>query len=141
MLTVMRVITFLILFLCTSVAGFSQVNSTYHVTSTTLNLRSAPNTSGKIIKKLNKHDNVFIFEVLHDVGWVKVQFENDVGYVSKKYIKKGKAIVSFYTYRVGAVCRDGSSSTATGRGACSHHGGVARWKTRKKSKVRIVNQN
>lgn len=30
-------------------------------------------------------------------------------------------------FRVGAVCRDGSHSSATGRGACSHHGGVAYW--------------
>jgi hypothetical protein len=29
--------------------------------------------------------------------------------------------------RVGAICRDGSRSNATGRGACSHHGGVAQW--------------
>ncbi len=29
--------------------------------------------------------------------------------------------------RTGAVCKDGSSSTATGSGACSHHGGVAYW--------------
>ncbi|WP_282132632.1 hypothetical protein [Cellulophaga baltica] len=29
--------------------------------------------------------------------------------------------------RVGAICNDGTSSTATGRGACSHHGGVAYW--------------
>ncbi len=29
--------------------------------------------------------------------------------------------------RTGAICRDGSRSSATGRGACSHHGGVARW--------------
>ena len=29
--------------------------------------------------------------------------------------------------RVGAVCVDGSQSGATGSGACSYHGGVARW--------------
>lgn len=29
--------------------------------------------------------------------------------------------------RTGAICRDGSLSSATGRGACSHHGGVAHW--------------
>ena len=29
--------------------------------------------------------------------------------------------------RIGAVCNDGTYSTATGRGACSHHGGVAYW--------------
>mgnify|MGYP006879035078 CR=1 FL=1 len=29
--------------------------------------------------------------------------------------------------RVGAVCEDGSRSSATGRGACSWHGGVDYW--------------
>ncbi len=29
--------------------------------------------------------------------------------------------------RTGAVCEDGWRSSATGRGACSHHGGVAYW--------------
>ncbi|MDB5178016.1 MAG: hypothetical protein JWO61_399 [Candidatus Saccharibacteria bacterium] len=29
--------------------------------------------------------------------------------------------------RTGAICNDGSSSSATGSGACSHHGGVAYW--------------
>lgn len=29
--------------------------------------------------------------------------------------------------RTGAVCKDGTRSSATGRGACSHHGGVSYW--------------
>ena len=29
--------------------------------------------------------------------------------------------------RIGAVCKDGTSSTATGSGACSGHGGVNYW--------------
>lgn len=29
--------------------------------------------------------------------------------------------------RTGAVCKDGTSSSATGRGACSGHGGVSCW--------------
>ena len=29
--------------------------------------------------------------------------------------------------RIGAVCNDGTTSRATGRGACSHHGGVDYW--------------
>ena len=29
--------------------------------------------------------------------------------------------------RIGAICNDGTKSTATGRGACSHHGGVKEW--------------
>ncbi|NKB87061.1 MAG: DUF3761 domain-containing protein [Acidobacteria bacterium] len=40
--------------------------------------------------------------------------------------------------RTGATCKDGSSSSATGRGACSHHGGVRRWRygtTRDTNKV------
>jgi hypothetical protein len=31
-------------------------------------------------------------------------------------------------HRIGAICRDGSESGATGRGACSRHGGVRCWK-------------
>lgn len=31
------------------------------------------------------------------------------------------------SYRSGAICNDGTTSRATGRGACSHHGGVSRW--------------
>jgi len=29
--------------------------------------------------------------------------------------------------RVGALCKDGTTSTAIGRGACSYHGGVNYW--------------
>ncbi len=29
--------------------------------------------------------------------------------------------------RIGAVCKDGSTTDATGQGACSHHGGVDHW--------------
>lgn len=31
------------------------------------------------------------------------------------------------SYRSGAICKDGWRSKATGRGACSHHGGVLYW--------------
>jgi hypothetical protein len=30
-------------------------------------------------------------------------------------------------YRTGAICRDGWRSYSTGRGTCSHHGGVSYW--------------
>jgi hypothetical protein len=29
--------------------------------------------------------------------------------------------------RCGAVCNDGTTSSATGGGACSRHGGVSQW--------------
>lgn len=35
---------------------------------------------------------------------------------------------NFDVRRVGAKCCDGTNSKATGRGACSHHGGVKYWK-------------
>ena len=31
-------------------------------------------------------------------------------------------------HRVGCHCYDGTESSATGSGACSHHGGVMYWK-------------
>lgn len=40
----------------------------------------------------------------------------------------GGVITSMYRGpRIGAVCNDGWHSSATGRGACSHHGGVSYW--------------
>jgi hypothetical protein len=30
-------------------------------------------------------------------------------------------------HRIGAMCNDGTISTATGSGACSHHDGVSCW--------------
>jgi hypothetical protein len=45
------------------------------------------------------------------------------------YYDNGEEIRKFEYVRVrsGATCRDGSTSYATGRGACSWHGGVAFW--------------
>jgi antitoxin component YwqK of YwqJK toxin-antitoxin module len=40
----------------------------------------------------------------------------------------------YITYRIGAVCNDGTRSNATGRGTCSWHGGVNYWLTKKKKK-------
>ena len=36
-------------------------------------------------------------------------------------------VATQHTYRTGAVCKDGTLESATGRGACSHHGGVHHW--------------
>ncbi|AEA45344.1 DUF3761 domain-containing protein [Fluviicola taffensis] len=55
------------------------------------------------------------------MNWVNDKFTNpDV--LAKKYYHE-----SITTYRVGAVCSDGTGSFATGSGACSHHGGVSYW--------------
>jgi len=43
-----------------------------------------------------------------------------VGFQSELHAQYG-------VYRIGAVCNDGTQSSATGSGACSWHGGVACW--------------
>lgn len=40
--------------------------------------------------------------------------------------------------RIGAICEDGWRSSATGSGACSHHGGVHRWLYAETRKVEVI---
>ncbi|MDB9837113.1 SH3 domain-containing protein [Flavobacteriaceae bacterium] len=108
----------------------------YYVGSKTLNLRSQPTSKSEVITTLSQHSNLKVNETLNN--WSKVQFGDLNGYVFNKFIKKGKAIVSSYEVRIGAKCRDGSNSNTTGRGACSHHGGVSYWRTRTIKEVEIV---
>ena len=102
-----------------------------------------PNSDAQVLKELKEYDNLKFVE---DVGdWFKVRFDtqdsnnsfSDFGYVQKVDVKKGKAVPYNYTYRTGAICNDGTSSSATGRGACSRHGGVSSWKTKTIKKMRI----
>ncbi|WP_305983422.1 SH3 domain-containing protein [Roseivirga thermotolerans] len=132
---------FILIILC-----FSAFNSllgqedlqNYYVAVEALNLRESPDVNSRKIQTLNEHDNLLVYE-LGESQWVKVSFEGKTGYVSKQFIKKGKAVVSYYSYRIGAVCKDGSLSSATGRGACSHHGGVSTWRYGQRKSVRIEN--
>ncbi len=63
----------------------------------------------------------WIFSGQSFMNWVNDKFTNpDV--LAKKYYHQ-----SITTFRVGAVCNDGTDSYATGSGACSHHGGVSYW--------------
>jgi len=114
---------------------YSQVGEIYYVPGSILNLRSGPSTNSEILEKLKAYDNVEVLQV--EGKWMQVVKGDLVGYVHSDYIKKGKAVVSTYSARTGAKCRDGTSSYATGRGACSHHGGVAYWKTAERQTVRI----
>lgn len=65
---------------------------------------------------------------------IKSNFSKDESKTAKKkskssFSKTSKPTIQIKksTRRVGAICRDGTRSSATGRGACSHHGGVSRW--------------
>lgn len=40
--------------------------------------------------------------------------------------------------RIGAVCSDGWISSSTGRGTCSHHGGVREWRHARRVPTRVV---
>jgi hypothetical protein len=56
---------------------------------------------------------------------------NDIGSKLKLYLVIGLIAMTLFTcasrHRVGCHCWDGSESSATGSGACSHHGGVMYW--------------
>ncbi|WKD85826.1 Cell wall-binding protein YwsB [Polaribacter huanghezhanensis] len=117
----------------------AQSAKNYHVKSQNLNVREKPNSKSPIVIKLKRYDNFKIIEEKNSLGWVKITYKSYTGYVHSRYIKKGKVNISYYSVRTGAKCRDGSSSSATGRGACSHHGGVSYWITSKRKSVSVEN--
>lgn len=61
--------------------NINECSTVYEVTAAQLNIRDNPNTSGEIVGKLNKYDNVCVTEV--SGNWA--QIEN--GWVSGKFIK------------------------------------------------------
>ncbi len=135
-----RILFFLLTAGCT-LSISAQSSDIYHVTSETLNLRSEASSTSEVIHKLKQYDNLTLLERKKGRQWVKVRFKQRVGYVSGQLISEGKAIVTIQKVRSGATCRDGSSSKATGRGACSHHGGVRAWRYREDRKVSIITNN
>lgn len=116
----------------------AQKKTTYHVTAKSLSLKSGANVSAQTLKQLKQYDNLILQESISGKEWVRVKFKNQQGYVATNAIASGEAVVTYSSERTGAVCRDGSSSRATGRGACSRHGGVSRWKTKRKQSVTII---
>ena len=117
----------------------AQVGESYYVNTSTLNVRSQPSSSSEILKKLTKYDNVILIsDSIQNLEWVNVRIEEIQGFVSKDYLRKGKVYINTYNVRTGAKCNDGSNSSATGRGACSHHGGVAYWITRTEKSIEVT---
>jgi antitoxin component YwqK of YwqJK toxin-antitoxin module len=89
--------------------------------------------SGKIMTARNYSNGVLS-------GKYIVYFKNGEIYQKGQYkdgLKSGKwhyydeegdyKLTEFIQYRIGAICNDGSRSYSTGRGTCSHHGGVNYW--------------
>jgi uncharacterized protein YraI len=123
------------------------------ITSTNLNLRSTPSTSGSVITVIPKGTKVEI-DANCDCKWIAVNYDNKIGYVNSGYLESppkhvanysGNATIKYYTNSFGekvqsptyynsvpagatALCRDGTYSFSRNRrGTCSHHGGVAKW--------------
>lgn len=116
--------------------SYSQSGTTYYLTDSSKLFDAASDTSN-IIRSLKKYDNVAFVDSI-DLEWIQVRIDNRTGYVKTNKVKPGRAVASTYSYRVGARCKDGWRSSATGRGACSHHGGVRHWITNSKTTYRIV---
>lgn len=134
-------ITIISIALFSTIALYSQSGAKYHVSNETLNLHTSASEGSKAIGKLKKYDNLILLGKIKKKNWVKVQYKKLQGYVSTQFIQEGEAVITTQSVRVGAWCRDGSSSKATGRGACSRHGGVREWKLEEKKTVSIITNN
>ncbi len=55
------------------------------ITASALNVRSQPNTAGKVLGKIRKNQEVKILKQLND--WHQIEFNGAVGFVSNKYVK------------------------------------------------------
>jgi len=65
-------------------------------------------------------------KLLHN--YLKITFMNkSVKFILTSLLISSMVLCSCGRERTGAVCNDGSTSRATGSGACSHHDGVQYW--------------
>jgi len=136
----MKALTIILISFLFNISTCVQVGKTYHLSVEKAFLYDQPNTNAKTLEKLEQYDNVVLLEAI-DKEWSKVQFNGLTGFLQHHYLKPGKAVVTISLVRTGAICRDGSRSYATGRGACSHHGGVKEWVLEEKQSVEIINNN
>lgn len=123
------------------------------VTDRVINLRSGPGTDYSVVRKLPVDTSVELiaFRGVGEERWYKVQVGDTEGWISATVIDVDSAVADALPVnretlalpvqverveqpvvapsggRTGAICRDGTRSSATGRGACSHHDGVAQW--------------
>ena len=116
--------------------------TTCKYTSTNLNLREKPNTSGKILTVIPKWIQVQM-DTDCNCKWVLVSYKGTFGYVSSKYLtcsipkyyinSTGRRVPSpscckYPPVRATAMCWDNTYSFSENRrGTCSHHGGVKKW--------------
>lgn len=112
--------------------------TSYYVSAKETILYSDSSLSAKVLGQLKQHDNLILLQKATDWFKVRLAETKTEGFVRAKSVKRGKAVWESSRYRVGAVCKDGSRSSATGRGACSWHGGVSRWLYNTRSWAKII---
>lgn len=128
----------LLLLLLIPYFALSQNGTSYYVSvSKTVKLIKEASKKSKVILELSRYDNLLVLEKGSTRKWAKVNFGGKIGFVQKKFLKKGKAVVGYLEYRVGAKCRNGATSNATGKKACAINGGVKEWITKREQTVRI----
>lgn len=84
----MKKLTLIILQLLLTLTVFSQ---TYKYTSTSLNLRSGPNTTYQILTTIPTGTSVEMAEKC-DCAWIKVYYNGNIGYVSSKYLTRRQTV-------------------------------------------------
>ena len=140
LLLIMKPYIFMLLFLTASFS-YGQTYNAY-VSSSAANFRNAPTLNSEIHQRLLRHTNITVTDTLSSEKFASITHNGKAGFIAKSLIKPGKAVVSMVNGgRTGARCRDGSYSSATGRGACSHHGGVSTWIYSKRKNVEIIPNN
>jgi len=128
----------LFLFLLFPLFALSQNVTPYYVSSPKLVVLVEEATKkSKVIVELSRYDNLLVLEEGSSSKWARVNFGNKTGFVRRKFLNKGKAIVSYVEYRIGAKCRNGATSSATGNKACAINGGVKEWITKREQTVRF----
>lgn len=118
--------------------SFSQSVKAYYVSTQILNFRKEPHDNAKIMYYLNLYDNIKVIDSVHYCGWSKIIANNDTGFVSHKFIKRGFCVVHTYNVKVGVECKDGFSFDMLNRNICASHGGFSHWITEPRKSVQIV---
>ncbi len=91
-------------------------------------LKSEPRWKAVGIKKIEQYSNLYCLDHCKKRNWIKVAYQDSIiGYAKLKHISRGTCKIHHTNIRRGAVCSDGSTSSSTAQGTCSHHGGVYYW--------------
>lgn len=119
----------------------SQAQTIYHLNAINGSIYSKPDSKSPRVQRVYEYQNFTEIDTVN-TEWAQVRIYNTskIGFIKLNLLKKGKAVVTQKStgIRIGATCKDGTSSRAKGRGACSHHGGVRNWKYSTRKEVKII---